>query len=62
MAVTEKSNQEEPVLFQINESEVRGVTVVCEGGNNAMVREKMIDAVCAILRVPSHCVCIAKMA
>lgn len=62
IAIAEKNSQEEPVLYQIQESEIRGVTVVCEGGNNAEVREKIISAVCAVLRVPSHCVCVAKMA
>lgn len=62
VAVAEKKNQDEPILFQITESEVRGVTVVCEGGNSAVVREKIISAVCAVLHIPSHCVCVAKMA
>ena len=37
---------------------IRGVVVVCKGGENAVVREKVLDAVCKALGVSAARVCV----
>ena len=61
-AIIDGENGEEPLIIKVNEAKIRGVLVVCEGGDNATVTEKIIDAVCAVLGVPSSQVSVSKMA
>ncbi len=62
IVIIEGKNGEEPIIFKINEAKIRGVLIVCEGGDNALVREKLIEAACALLDIPSNKVSVAKMA
>ena len=62
IVIIDGENGEEPIILKSTEAEVRGVLVICEGGENAVVREKIIEAVCALLDVPSNRVSVAKMA
>lgn len=55
-------NGEEPLLIKSCEPEIRGVLVVCEGGNEPLIKEKIIEAVCALLDIPSNKVSVAEMA
>lgn len=60
--IIEGENGEEPVFLTKKEAEIRGVLVICEGGKNALVREKIIEALCALLDIPSNRVSVAEMA
>lgn len=60
--VIEGKNGDEPVVLKIKESKIRGVLVVCEGGDNSLVKEKIIEAVCALLDISSNRVSVARMA
>lgn len=60
--IIEVENGEKPVFITKNEAEIRGVFVICEGGKNALVREKIIEALCALLDIPSNRVSVAEMA
>lgn len=62
IVIIEGENREGPLVYKINEAKIRGVLVVCEGGDNASVREKIIEALCALLDIPSNRVSVAKMA
>lgn len=62
IVIIEGKNGEEPLVIKTKEARIRGVLVICEGGDNAMLREKIIEAVCALLDIPSNKVSIAKMA
>ena len=53
---------EEPLVLKTKEAKIRGVLVVCEGGENPLVCEKVLEAVCALLDIPSNKVSVAKMA
>lgn len=55
-------NGEEAILTKVKESGIRGVAVVCEGGDKPQVAEQIISAVCAVLGIGSSKVSIAKMA
>lgn len=57
-----KSNSVEGgMLLKTVRPEIRGVAVVCEGGDNAKVRIDIINAVCSSLGVSSAKISIAKM-
>ena len=60
--ILKSDNGEEPIILKTNEARVRGVLVVCEGGNNPFVCEKILEAVCALLDISSNKVSVAKMA
>ena len=60
--IIDGENGEEPIILKTSEAEIRGVLVICDGGENAVVREKIIEAICALLDVPSNRVSVAKMA
>lgn len=61
-AVIDGNNGEEPLITKVGESGVRGVFVVCRGGDNPQVAERIINAVCAVLGIGSSRVSVAKMA
>ncbi len=60
--IIDGANGEEPIFIKADEAKIRGVLVVCEGGGNALVREKIIEAICALLDIPSNKVSVAEMA
>lgn len=60
--IIDGKNGEEAILLKMNKAEVRGVLVICEGGGNPIVREKIIEALCALLDIPSNKVSVAEMA
>lgn len=62
LVIIEGQNGEEPLLIKTYKAKIRGVLIVCDGGNNPLVCEKIIDAVCALLNVPSNKVSVAEMA
>lgn len=63
---TEETNSEETIIYEQNSSdkspvikqsilpEVVGVIVVAEGANNSIVKENLVNAVSAVISVPSH--------
>lgn len=60
--ISEKDSSEEPIVIRTDEAKIRGVLIVCEGGENSKTREKIIEAVCALLDIPSNKVSVAEMA
>ena len=58
----EGAEGEEPIVLKTDEAKIRGVLVVCEGGDDPFVCEKILEAICALLDVPSNKVSVAKMA
>lgn len=62
LVIIEKNNNEEPIILKKTEAKIRGVFVICEGGGNAIIKEKIIEALCALLDIPSNKVSVAEMA
>lgn len=62
LVIIEGNNGEEAILIKTNEAKIRGVLVVCEGGNDTLLKEKIIVSVSALLNIPSNKVNVAKMA
>lgn len=52
---------EEPVLIMKYLPQVQGVTVVCSGGDDVIVKEKIIEAVTALFNIPSNRVSVSKI-
>ena len=50
-----------PVLIKEYFPKVQGVTVVCSGGDNSLVREKIISAVTALFNIPSNRVSVSRI-
>lgn len=62
IVVIEGKNGEEPIFLKSNEAKIRGVLVICEGGANPLVKEKIIEGICALLDISSNKVSVAEMA
>ena len=49
------------MLLKIIEPDVRGVLIVCDGGDNSVIQERVLDAVTKSLNISSARVCITKL-
>ncbi len=54
-------NGDSPLLINEKMPGVAGVAVVCSGGDNVLVREKIISCVCALFNIPSSRVSVSKL-
>ncbi len=52
---------EKGIVVKVAEPKIRGVAVVCKGGDSDVVRVRVIEAVTALLDVSAACVSVAKM-
>ena len=52
---------EQGLVLKMVEPQVRGVAVVCRGGDDLMVRQAIVEAVTAVLNVGSNKVSVAKL-
>lgn len=59
--IVKNTNGEEGVLLKVTQPKIRGVAVVCTGGNSAQVRQSITDTVTAVLDISSARVNIAAM-
>ncbi len=60
--ITENDGEEDPIIIRVEEADIRGVAVICEGGSSAIVKEKITETVCAVLGIKVNQVSVAKMA
>ena len=47
-----------PLVTALNEPEIKGVVVVCDGGDNPLIQQKVIQAVTTALDITSTRVCV----
>ena len=59
--VVKQDGDENGMLLRVEEPEIRGVAVVCEGADSAAVKQEIINTVTAVLGVGTNRVNIAKM-
>ena len=59
--LVEGSNGKEALLKTTVEPKVKGVVIVCQGGENIEVEKSIIDAVTTALDISSNKVCVAKL-
>ena len=48
------------MLLKVIEPNIRGVAIVCDGGENAAVRENIINAVSAVLDIKTNKISVSK--
>ena len=61
LIVLDGENGEAPVLLRRNEPVVLGVAVVCEGGDNPLIKEKIIETASVLCGIKSNRVSVSKM-
>lgn len=54
------TSSENGMLLKVIEPNIRGVAIVCDGGENAAVRENIINAVSAVLDIKSNKISVSK--
>lgn len=54
------SSSESGMLLKVIEPDIRGVAVVCDGGDNASVRENIINTVSAVLDIKTNKISVCK--
>lgn len=59
--IIDNKNTKEGIRIKILEPEIRGVAVVCTGGNNPKVVEQITNAVTTVLGIGSNKVSVSKM-
>lgn len=59
--VVKQNGDENGMLLRVEEPEIRGVAIVCEGADSAAVKQEIINTVTAVLGVGTNRVNIAKM-
>lgn len=52
---------DEPLLIKQKFPTVCGVVVVCDGGDNVVVREKIIDSIASLYNIPTSKICVSKL-
>lgn len=57
----DSSNGESPVLIKEYLPKVQGVTVLCNGGDNIAVKEKIIQCVTSLFNIPTNRVSVSKI-
>lgn len=60
--IQSSSSEEGGLLLKIIQPKIRGVAIVCDGGDNVYVREKITSAVASVLDISTAKISIAKMA
>lgn len=59
--IYDSENGEAPVLIKEYLPKVQGVTVVCTGGDNTAVKEKIIESVTSLFNIPTNRVSVSKI-
>lgn len=59
--IIDKDNNDSGLLLKTIEPKVRGVAVVCEGGDNLKVQEQIYSAVGAVLNISTSSISISKL-
>lgn len=59
--IYESENGDSPILLKEKYPQVEGVAVVCSGGGNSVVRESVIQCVCALFNIPASRVSVSKI-
>lgn len=54
------SSSENGMLLKVIEPEIRGVAIVCDGGENAKVRENIVNTVSAVLDIKTNKISVCK--
>ena len=61
VTIKKGSSNEECVIVKVYEPEIKGVAVVCEGGNSTQVKKAITETVCALFDISTAKVSVTKM-
>lgn len=61
IVITENNGQDGPIVIKINEPEIRGVLVLCEGADDLLIKENITQAVKTVLGISSNKICVLKL-
>lgn len=59
--IVDGDSGEKGIVVKVAEPQIRGVAVVCKGGDSDVVRVRIIETVTALLDITAACVSVAKM-
>lgn len=59
--IYESENGDSPILIKENFPAIEGVAIVCSGGNDTVVRENIINCVCALFNISANRVSVSKL-
>lgn len=59
--IIERDNNDTGLLIKTIEPKVRGVAIVCEGGNNSTVQNQIYSAISAVLNISTSRISISKL-
>lgn len=60
-SIRNSDGSEDGMLLKVIEPEIRGVVVVCDGGDDSIIKERVLEAVTKALNISSARVCISKL-
>lgn len=60
IVVIDNQNSKEALVSKIIKPKINGVIIVCEGGDNTRICEKVITAVSSVLNLSTNRICVAK--
>jgi stage III sporulation protein AG len=60
IVVNNGDGKETPVLIKELQPKVQGVVIVCEGGDDPIIKNKIVEAVTTVLNISSNRVCVIK--
>ena len=52
--IEDENRNSSPYVVMEKEPEIEGVVVVCDGGEDAVIRREVTEAVCALFQIESH--------
>lgn len=58
--IVDKGNSKDALVKKILRPKVSGAIIVCDGGDNPAIKEKVYQAAIAVLNIPSNKICVAK--
>lgn len=60
--ILDSGNSESGLVLKIISPEIKGVAIVCQGGDNPIIKEQIISAISALFNISSNRISIAVMA
>lgn len=61
LVIIENNGRKEALVKKIVKPQVSGVVIVCQGGDNLAVEEKIYKAVSTVLNISTNRICVAKL-
>jgi stage III sporulation protein AG len=60
IVLNDSNGGEKPLIIKEIQPKIKGVAIICEGGDRALVKNRIIEVVTSLLDVPTNKVCVNK--